>query len=70
MKPIICNRCKTSNEATNRFCKICGLPLTKEIAEETIKEDSEKKKFEDILEIALSDKKVLEMIKEKMKVIL
>ncbi len=68
MKPLICNRCKTSNEATNRFCKICGLPLTKEIAEETIKEDSEKRKFEDILEIALSDKKVLDMIKEKMKI--
>ncbi|MFH7880426.1 MAG: tyrosine-type recombinase/integrase [Candidatus Aenigmatarchaeota archaeon] len=28
MEPIVCVRCKTINEATNSFCRSCGMPLT------------------------------------------
>jgi len=38
LKPIVCSRCKTVNEATNKFCKACGMPLTLEAAMEAEKE--------------------------------
>ncbi|MEI6731400.1 MAG: tyrosine-type recombinase/integrase, partial [archaeon] len=39
MQPIKCTRCKTVNEATNKFCKLCGLILNEEFAQETLKQD-------------------------------
>ena len=37
LKPIVCSRCKTVNEATNKFCKACGMALTLEAAIEVEK---------------------------------
>ncbi len=34
MAPIICPRCKTSNPSDSRFCKICSMTLTDQVAQE------------------------------------
>ncbi|MFA5259259.1 MAG: site-specific integrase [Candidatus Pacearchaeota archaeon] len=67
LKPLNCEGCKTINEATNRFCKVCGLPLVKEEAQEIIKTDTERKQYDEMMMKALADPRILEIIKEKMK---
>ena len=39
LDPKECSRCKTINEPTNKFCKLCGNILDEKIREEIIKKD-------------------------------
>jgi len=69
LKPKRCLKCKTNNEATNRFCKICGLILDKEEAEKSIKEDAERYQFDDIMNKVVKDPKIQRMLLEKIMVL-
>lgn len=65
MKPKKCLKCKTVNEVTNRFCKICGLPLDKEEAEKILRADVERSQADEIMDKLIKDPEVLELIKKK-----
>ncbi len=67
LEPIKCLKCKTINEATNRFCKLCGLPLSKEEAERILQEDTKRTQADEIMNKLVSDKDILELIKKKLK---
>jgi len=62
-----CLRCKTTNQSTNKFCNICGFVLDKDQADNLIKVELEKNKYNELLGEVLEDKDVLEMIAKKIK---
>jgi hypothetical protein len=66
LEPIKCLRCKIINEATNRFCKLCGLPLSKQEAEKILQEDIKRTQADEIMNKLVSDPEVLELIKKKL----
>ena len=65
LSPKNCSKCDAINEFTNRFCKICGMPLDKEIADKIIREDSERQRADKIMNKLLEDKEILSLIKKK-----
>jgi len=65
MKPKKCLKCKTTNEATNRFCKICGFPLDKKESEMLIENDLKRSQADEIMNKLLKDKEILNLIKKK-----
>jgi len=66
IKPKPCLRCKTSNEVTNRFCKICGFILDKEEANRIIKEEFKRNQADEIMNRLINDSEILELIKKKL----
>jgi len=66
MKPKKCIKCKTVNEVTNKFCKICGLPLDKEGANEIIENDLKRKQADEVMDRLVKDPEILELIKKKL----
>lgn len=66
MEPKKCLKCKTVNEVTNRFCKICGLPLDKEDAEKLLNADVERQQADNLMNNLIKDPEVLELIKKKL----
>lgn len=66
LKPIRCERCKVINETTNKFCKICGLPLDKKEAQRIIKEDVERTQADEIMNKLIQDDEIKELIKRKL----
>ncbi len=66
LAPTICQRCKISNEITNKFCKVCGLVLDKEEADKILKEDGERQQADEIMNKLIKDPEILELIKEKL----
>jgi hypothetical protein len=69
MKPIKCLKCKTMNEFTNRFCKICGFPLNKEDAEEILKKETERSVADEVMNNLMNDEEFLSLIKKKVSLI-
>lgn len=67
LKPKMCTRCKIVNEVTNKFCKICGLPLNKEEADKIIRIETDRQKADEIMNKLIQDPEVLELIKNKLK---
>ena len=65
LKPKACTRCKTINEVTNKFCKLCGLVLDQEEANRLIEDDLKRKKADNIMNELLKDKEILDLIKKK-----
>ncbi len=71
IQPKNCLKCKTKNEATNRFCKICGMPLNEEDAQNIIIAEVEKttnnnnNKINEIMNSLLKDPQILELIRKK-----
>jgi len=66
MKPKKCERCKTINEVTNKFCKICGLVLDKEEGERLIEGDLKRNQADEIMNNLMNDPEILELIKKKL----
>jgi len=67
MQPSKCSRCNTINEATNKFCKICGLPLNKEEAEKIIQRDLNLSEADNFMNKLFQDQEYQEFVKKKMK---
>ena len=65
--PIKCSRCKLENEPSNKFCKSCGMILSKEVANNLIQTDIEKKEMNNLMEELIKDKDVLKFLLEKVK---
>lgn len=65
MKPKKCLKCRTVNEATNKFCKICGLPLNEEERERIIKTETDRSIADSIMDQIVKDPEILELIKKK-----
>jgi len=66
MKPIKCLKCRTINEVTNRFCKICGMPLNDEEAAKIIRADTDRQQADNIMDKLIKDPEILELIKAKL----
>jgi hypothetical protein len=55
LMPKECKRCKTTNQATNRFCCLCGLPLDEKVANEILVNDLKRKQADDVMDMLLED---------------
>jgi len=66
LTPKKCLRCKTVNEVTNKFCKLCGLVLDKEEADKIIEDDSKRKQADEVMNRLINDPEVLELIRQKL----
>lgn len=64
LQPKKCLKCSTVNEVTNRFCKLCGLPLEKEEAEKILKADIEKEEVNKIMSELVKNKDALKLLVE------
>ena len=65
-KPIVCMRCKTANESTNKFCKMCSFVLGEEAQKEIFKKETQKLEVHTFMESLLEDKEVLSLLMKKM----
>lgn len=64
--PKECLRCKTQNEATNKFCKLCGFVLDKQEADKIIQTESERQNIDKLMNRLVNNKEVLKLLIEKM----
>jgi site-specific recombinase XerD len=65
LKPKKCVKCKTVNEATNKFCKICGMVLEKKEANKIIENDLKRTQADEIMNRLMNDSEILELIRKK-----
>lgn len=65
-KPKECNRCQRVNQATNRFCSRCGMPLDEETKSEILKKSLERKNADDIMDRLLEDQEFREVLLKKL----
>ncbi len=65
MKPVKCVKCKTINEFTNKFCKLCGFPLDKKEFEEILKRETERSVADEVMNKLMDDEEILSLIKKK-----
>jgi len=69
MKPKKCAKCRTINEVTNKYCKICGMPLDKEESERLIENDLKRNQADEVMNGLMKDSEILELIRDKLKAI-
>jgi integrase len=65
LKPKECSRCQQVNQATNRFCSRCGMPLDKEAEAEVIRKSTERTEADRVLDSLLQDEEFREMFVRK-----
>jgi site-specific recombinase XerD len=61
LTPKTCNRCHTENEATNKFCKLCGLILDTQESNTIVKNELERKSVDDLMNKIVEDKDILKL---------
>ena len=66
LKPKECPRCKNSNEATNMFCKICGMVLDEQAKLELMKKDLQREKADNFMDSLMNDEEFKVLIKKKL----
>ena len=66
MTPRECLRCHLANQATNRFCSRCGLPLNEEAKAEVMRKDMERRNADDIMDKLIEDGEFREMLLKKL----
>jgi hypothetical protein len=59
LQPIKCSRCNYINEATNQFCKHCGLVLDEEKRNDILKKEMEINQYNDLLGKIVENKEML-----------
>jgi len=64
-KPKECSRCEQVNQATNKFCSRCGMPLDEDTKAEVIKKTLERKEANDIIDRLLEDQEFREVFLRK-----
>lgn len=67
LKPKKCLRCNTMNEATNIYCKICGLILDEQKQQEVLRDDLKKEKYNNLMDELINDKEFLGIMLQKIK---
>lgn len=65
--PKACPRCKTENEATNKFCKLCGIPLDTETQHQLIVKEAQQTEANNLMNTLLKDKDVIALLTQKLK---
>lgn len=65
MQPKKCIKCNKINEATNRFCNICGMVLDEDEAKRIIEQESERSQADEIMNKLIKDPEIFELIKKK-----
>ena len=64
-KPKKCGKCKTINEVTNKYCKICGLSLDEKESQKLIENDLKRNQADEVMNNLINDPEILELIKKK-----
>lgn len=64
-KPKECSRCQQVNQATNKFCSRCGMPLDEESRAEIIKKNLERKEADNIMDRLIEDPEFREIMIKK-----
>jgi len=65
--PKECLRCKTQNEPTNKYCRLCGLPLDEATQREIITNEYRQKEAGKLMDLLLKDEGVMKLLMEKLK---
>ena len=60
-----CARCQLSNQATNKFCSRCGMPLDEEAKIDIFKKDAERNEADKVLDRLLEDQEFRQMFVRK-----
>jgi len=68
-KPRECSRCKQINQATNKFCSRCGLPLDEESRAEIIRKTIERREADRVMDKLLEDEEFREMFLRKIEML-
>jgi integrase/recombinase XerD len=66
MKPKQCTKCRTINEVTNKYCKICGLSLDEKESQRLIENDLKRNKADEVMNNLFNDPEILELIKKRL----
>jgi len=67
LKPMKCERCKTINETTNKFCKTCSFVLDEEARNEALKKESQRMEVNNLMDEIVKDKEILELMMKRIK---
>ncbi len=67
LRPKICLRCDTNNQATNRFCSRCGMPLEREMMMQITETDIDLKEASRILDGLIKDGEFRKMFLTKIR---
>lgn len=65
LMPKVCLRCKTQNETSNKFCKLCGTILDKEVIVEYQAKEASNQEVNNVMNLLFKDKEVLALISRK-----
>ena len=68
-KPKECSRCQQVNQATNRFCSRCVMPLDEESRAELIRKSMVRKEADKVLDSLLEDQEFREMFLRKIEMV-
>jgi integrase/recombinase XerD len=66
MKPKKCAKCRTINEVTNKYCKICGLPLDEKESQRLIENDLKRNQADEVMNGLINDPEFKEMLIKKL----
>ena len=67
LEPKSCKRCNDVNPATNRFCRVCGLPLDDKIADEIIVNELKRRQADEIMDRLMKDEEFKKLLFNKIK---
>ncbi len=62
----ICKRCHDNNPATNKFCRLCGLPLVSGASDELIVNEIKRKQADEVLDRLMNDNDFKQFLMEKL----
>lgn len=67
LKPLACPRCNVANEATNKFCKICGSVLDLSLRDSMTAVQIERTEVDKLMDLLIKDKEVLALLTQKIR---
>jgi integrase/recombinase XerD len=67
LRPKDCPRCNETNQATNKFCFKCGMPLDKETIVSLVEKDLQRKEADSLLDELIKDEEFREVLKRKIR---
>jgi site-specific recombinase XerD len=68
-KPKECSRCQQINQATNKFCSRCGLPLDEATKNEVLRKGLSRKEADDIMDSLIEDSEFREVLFRKVEML-
>lgn len=65
--PKSCPRCKTENESTHKYCKLCGMALDEEERANLVIQQTNKGKINEVMDLLVQDKEVISLLAQKIR---